>query len=130
MDVNDFDSRFMENMMKKWRATLLIFLFFLPVQISFAQGVRIGPDGEFSPQTLKLPYAFYNESFGFAAGYVYGKVGRVAPEWSFSRLHSDMKWDAGLGIRALAQGIVIRIDTAYSDEGVGVQMMIAQPFQF
>jgi hypothetical protein len=58
------------------------------------------------------------------------EVGRVAPEWSFSRLHSDMKWDAGLGVRAWAQGIVIRIDTAYSNEGVGLQMMIAQPFQF
>ena len=58
------------------------------------------------------------------------EIGRVAPEWSFSRLHSDMKWDAGLGIRALAQGIVIRIDSAYSPEGVGVQMMISQPFQF
>ena len=58
------------------------------------------------------------------------EIGRVAPDWSFSRLHSDMKWDAGFGIRAWAQGIVIRIDTAYSNEGVGVQMMIAQPFQF
>jgi hypothetical protein len=58
------------------------------------------------------------------------EVGRVAPDWSFSRLHSDMKWDVGLGIRAWAQGIVVRIDTAYSEEGVGVQMMIAQPFQF
>jgi len=26
--------------------------------------------------TLSLPYAFYNESFGFAVGYVYGVVGR------------------------------------------------------
>jgi hypothetical protein len=58
------------------------------------------------------------------------EVGRVAPEWSLSRLHSDMKWDVGLGIRAWAQGIVVRIDTAFSDEGVGVQMMISQPFQF
>jgi len=58
------------------------------------------------------------------------EVGRVAPEWDLDRLHSDMKWDVGLGIRAWAQGIVIRIDSAYSDEGVGVQMMIAQPFQF
>ena len=57
------------------------------------------------------------------------EVGRVAPEWDFNRLHSDMKWDAGLGIRAWAQGIVIRIDTAYSAERVGVQMMISQPFQ-
>jgi hypothetical protein len=58
------------------------------------------------------------------------EIGRVASEWSLSRLHSDMKWNAGFGVRAWAQGIVIRIDSAYSDEGVGVQMMIAQPFQF
>jgi len=58
------------------------------------------------------------------------EIGRVTPEWSFSRLHSDMKWDAVLGIRAWAKGIGIRIDSAYSNEGVGVQMMIAQPFQF
>jgi hypothetical protein len=58
------------------------------------------------------------------------EIGRVAPEWGFSRLHSDMKWDAGLGIRAWAQGIVVRIDSAYSDEGFGLQMMISQPFQF
>ena len=58
------------------------------------------------------------------------EIGRVAPEWNFSRLHSDMKWNAGLGIRAWAQGIVVRIDTAFSNEGAGIQMMIAQPFQF
>ena len=58
------------------------------------------------------------------------EVGRVAPVWNFERLHCDMKWSAGLGIRALAKGIVIRIDTALSDEGAGVKMMISQPFQF
>ena len=58
------------------------------------------------------------------------EIGRVAPVWNFERLHSDMKWSAGFGIRALAKGIVIRIDTAVSDEQVGVQMMISQPFQF
>ena len=58
------------------------------------------------------------------------EIGRVAPEWSFNRLHTDMKWNAGLGIRAWAKGIVARIDTAYSDEGFEVQMMISQPFQF
>jgi len=41
-----------------------------------------------------------------------------------------VKWDAGLGVRLWAKGIVIRIDSAVSDEGVGVQMMVAQPFQF
>jgi outer membrane translocation and assembly module TamA len=58
------------------------------------------------------------------------EVGRVASEWNFNKLHSDMKWDVGLGLRAWAQGIVIRIDTAVSDEQFGVQMMISQPFQF
>jgi hypothetical protein len=58
------------------------------------------------------------------------EVGRVASEWDFNTLHSDMKWDAGLGLRAWAKGIVIRIDSAVSDEGFGVQMMISQPFQF
>ena len=55
----------------------IFFLFVLLTAISsFGQGVRVGPDGEFSEQTLSLPYAFYSESFGFAVGYVYGVVGR------------------------------------------------------
>jgi hypothetical protein len=55
----------------------IFLLFFLLHSVSaFGQGVRVGPDGEFSEQTLSLPYAFYNESFGFAVGYVYGVVGR------------------------------------------------------
>lgn len=44
--------------------------------------------------------------------------------------NSDMKWDVGLGIRSWAKGIVVRIDTAVSDEEIGVQMMVSQPFQF
>jgi hypothetical protein len=58
------------------------------------------------------------------------EVGRVAPHWTLSELHSDLKWDAGFGIRAFLKGLTVRIDTAMSDEGVGVQMMVAQPFQF
>jgi len=60
----------------------------------------------------------------------FAEVGRVAPHWNIDRLHSDMKWDAGLGVRAWAKGLVVRIDTAVSDEGAGVQMMVSQPFQF
>jgi hypothetical protein len=41
----------------------------------YGQGVRVGLDGEVSRQTLSLPYAFYNENFGFPAGYVHGVVG-------------------------------------------------------
>ena len=58
------------------------------------------------------------------------EVGRVAPTWQMNRLHSNMQWDAGLGVRAMAKGLVIRVDTAASEEGVGIQMMISQPFQF
>ena len=58
------------------------------------------------------------------------EVGRVASDYNLQRLHSDMKWDAGLGLRFLAKGLVLRIDSAYSDEGFGAQMMISQPFQF
>lgn len=58
------------------------------------------------------------------------EVGRVAPQWSIDTLHSSMKWDAGFGIRAMAKGIVIRIDMAGSNEGYGVNMMVGHPFQF
>jgi outer membrane translocation and assembly module TamA len=58
------------------------------------------------------------------------EVGRVAPGYDLKRLHTSMKWDAGIGLRAFAKGFVVRLDTAYSTEGAGVQMMISQPFQF
>jgi len=58
-------------------AFAVFFLFVLLTGVSsFGQGVRVGPNGEVSKQTLSLPYAFYNESFGFAVGYVYGVVGK------------------------------------------------------
>jgi len=55
---------------------LLLSLTVLTASTAYGQGVRVGPNGEFSEQTLSLPYAFYNDSFGFAVGYVYGVVGR------------------------------------------------------
>jgi len=58
------------------------------------------------------------------------EAGRVAPAWSVSELHSAMKWDAGLGVRAMAKGIVVRVDMAGSREGMEVSMMVGQPFQF
>ncbi len=56
--------------------------------------------------------------------------GRVAPKWNIGDLHEDTKWSAGIGLRARAKGLVVRIDTAASEEDVGIQMMINQPFQF
>ncbi len=61
---------------------------------------------------------------------LFGEVGRVAPKWDLDELHSDMKWDVGVGIRLMAKGLVVRLDAAYSDEDVGIQMMVGQPFQF
>jgi hypothetical protein len=36
----------------------------------------------------------------------------------------------GLGMRAWAKGIVVRIDTAVFNKDFGVHMMVSQPFQF
>ena len=58
------------------------------------------------------------------------ELGRVADEYDLGELHSDMKWDVGLGLRAWFKGFVVRVDTAGSDEGVGIQMMVGHPFQF
>jgi hypothetical protein len=58
------------------------------------------------------------------------EAGRVAPSWNLNELNSAMKWDAGLGFRAMAKGLVVRIDLAGSSEGGSVAMMVSQPFQF
>lgn len=58
------------------------------------------------------------------------EFGRVASDWDITELHEDMKWDAGIGIRFSAKGMVLRLDTAVSDEDYWIQMMVSQPFQF
>ena len=58
------------------------------------------------------------------------EVGRVAPSWTMNDLHSSMKLDAGFGVRAMAKGLIVRIDTAVSKEEFGVQMMVGHPFPF
>lgn len=54
--------------------------------------------------------------------------GRVASEYDFSELFSDWKFDAGLGIRAMMAGTVVRLDMAASEEGGAFWVMFAQPF--
>ena len=60
----------------------------------------------------------------------FAELGRVAPSWNLGELHSDMKWDLGFGLRALAKGLLVRVDVAGSREGAAVQMMVGHPFQF
>jgi len=58
------------------------------------------------------------------------EAGRVAPAWSPDLLNSSMKFDGGIGLRAMAKGLVVRIDLAVSSQGSDVQIMVNQPFQF
>ena len=58
------------------------------------------------------------------------ETGRVAPSWNLDELHSSMKWDGGVGFRAMLKGLVVRIDVAGANEGGSVAMMVSQPYQF
>jgi hypothetical protein len=58
------------------------------------------------------------------------EAGRVAPDYDLANLHTSLRWSGGLGLRVMAKGFVVRADAALSDEDFGIQMMIAQPFQF
>ena len=58
----------------------------------------------------------------------FAEVGRVAPEWSFTELHSDMKWDVGLGIRFMAKKAVFRVDTAFTSDNWSAWAMVGQSF--
>jgi hypothetical protein len=58
------------------------------------------------------------------------EVGRVAPHWNADVLHEDMQWSAGMGLRVWAKGLVARVDAAFSEEGMAIQMMVSHPFQF
>ncbi|MCK5819166.1 MAG: BamA/TamA family outer membrane protein [Psychromonas sp.] len=59
---------------------------------------------------------------------LFAEVGRVAPEYSLTELFSEMKYDAGFSIRALAAKIPIRLDMAFGKEGSNMWVMFNQPF--
>jgi hypothetical protein len=56
------------------------------------------------------------------------EVGRVAENWTFRDLHSNMKFSAGGGIRLSVMGLIVRVDLAGSEEGTEVQMFIGHTF--
>jgi hypothetical protein len=39
-----------------------------------------------------------------------------------------MKFTYGLGLRASAQGLIVRADLGASEEGMQIQMFVSQPF--
>jgi len=56
------------------------------------------------------------------------EAGRVAPSWDLGTLHSDMKYDFGIGLRGMFYAAVGRIDFIMSDEGVVFTAMLGQSF--
>ncbi len=57
------------------------------------------------------------------------EVGRVNDEYSIDLL-KDLKYDAGISLRAFAAELPVRLDVGFSDEGVNMWVMIRQPFDF
>ncbi|MCQ8878258.1 outer membrane protein assembly factor [Pseudoalteromonas shioyasakiensis] len=58
----------------------------------------------------------------------FAEAGRVAPEYHLSTLTDDIKFDYGVGLRAMLAGLVVRTDLAVSDEGTNMWVMVDQPF--
>jgi len=56
------------------------------------------------------------------------EIGRVAPHWSFSELHQDMRTVLGLGLRMMAQKAVFRLDTGISSDSWSMYAMVGHPF--
>ncbi len=54
--------------------------------------------------------------------------GRVAPDFDPKELHRDMKTTTGIGLRILAEGLLIRIDFAQSEEESTTLVAIDQAF--
>ncbi len=59
---------------------------------------------------------------------LFAEAGRVAPEYDVGTLLSDMKYDVGFSVRALAAKMPIRFEMAFGDEGSTMWVMIQQPF--
>ena len=62
-------------------------------------------------------------------GVLFAEAGRVAPEYTWENLYTDMKYDVGVSLRALAAKVPVRFELAYGQEGVTVWFMINQTFQ-
>ena len=95
--------------------------------VYYAAELRMVPDWNFFDS---LPWVQERMGVEWIQFVGFAELGRVAPRYALRDLHRDMRWDVGLGLRAWAKGLVVRVDTAVSDEGFGVQMMVSHPFQF
>ena len=56
------------------------------------------------------------------------EAGRVAPSWNIDTLHTDMKYDFGIGLRGIFHASIGRIDFVFSEEGFVFAAMVGQSF--
>jgi hypothetical protein len=116
-------------MTKRIAITVLLLLTITVVNAN-AVGIIVGPDGKATTHHLNLPFAFFNETFGVAAGYVYGVSGWPQPQSTLLSTTIAGSTGSAMSFRLLAKGMTVRVDFAGSDEGFKTQMIIQQPFQF
>ncbi|PKF60200.1 hypothetical protein CW745_16135 [Psychromonas sp. psych-6C06] len=58
----------------------------------------------------------------------FAEAGRVAEKYDLGVLLSDMKYDVGFSVRALASKVPVRFEMAFGDEGSAMWVMLQQPF--
>ena len=59
---------------------------------------------------------------------LFAEAGRVAEKYDVSLLLSDMKYDVGFSVRALAAKVPVRFEMAFGEEGSAMWFMLQQPF--
>jgi len=81
------------------RASILTLISFLlavaAVRPAFGATIIVNTNGDFAPASFLLPYAFYNQYFGFAVAAAYGSSG--SPQKQMSYVTSAMVGSAGSG---------------------------------
>jgi len=59
----------------------------------------------------------------------FAEVGRVHDKYDFDLL-TDLKYDAGISLRAMVSELLVRFDVAYGEEGTYMWLMAQHPFDF
>jgi len=59
---------------------------------------------------------------------LFAEAGRVNGRYNLGELFSDMKYDVGFSLRALAAKVPVRFEMAYGAEGSSMWVMVKQPF--
>jgi outer membrane protein assembly factor BamA len=59
---------------------------------------------------------------------LFAEAGRVAKKYDLGLLLTDMKFDVGFSIRALAAKVPVRFEMAFGKEGSAMWFMLQQPF--